>query len=68
MDLFKSSTAVLRHPVWYSDAVTDDIALPLSASDYQVTHGNRRDGRWTVTSSNGEVVYRGIGPVFVTEG
>lgn len=68
MDLFKSSTAVLRHPVWYSEAVIDDIALPLSASDYQVTHGNRPDGRWTVTSSNGEVVYCGIGPVSVTEG
>jgi len=68
MDLFDTSSTVLRHPVWYSDSATDEITLPLSASDYQITHGDRADGRWTVTSSNGEVVYCGIGPVSVTEG
>lgn len=60
MDLFGSAT--LRHPVWYSDSVFDETPLPLSPGEYKVAPG---DGRWTVTSSKGETVYQGIGPVTV---
>lgn len=68
MDLFDSAPTMLRHPAWYSDTVPEDISLPLRVSDYHVTPHAERDGRWTVTSSNGEVVYRGIGPVTVSVG
>ncbi len=66
MDLFDSSPTVLRHPVWYSDTASEAMTLPLSADNYSVAHAVGADGRWTVTSSTGEIVYRGIGPVTVT--
>lgn len=68
MDLFDSAPTMLRHPTWYSDTVLEEVSLPLRASDYEVRPAAERDGRWTVTSSNGEVVYRGIGPVTVSVG
>ena len=63
MDLF--GTATLRHPTWYCDSTFDERSLPLAVDDYKVVPGEGRNGRWTVTSSNGEVVYNGIGPVSV---
>lgn len=58
-------TATLRHPTWYSDSVFDEKPLPFSPGDYKITPGVGRDGRWTVTSSKGDVIYNGIGPVTV---
>lgn len=68
MDLFDSAPTMLRHPAWYSDTVLEEISLPLHAGDYEVTPAAEHDGRWTVTSSNGELVYCGIGPVTVSVG
>jgi hypothetical protein len=68
VDLFGSSRSLLRHPVWYSDTASETVSLPLSADDYRVTPAVGPNDRWTVTSSSGEVVYRGIGPVTVTQG
>ena len=68
MDLFDSSPTVLRHPVWYSDTSSEAVTLPLSADNYSVAPAVGADGRWTVTSSTAELVYRGIGPVTVTQG
>lgn len=65
MDLFDIPTTVLRHPAWYSDAVSEETALPLRVGDYKVSPGSGRDDRWTVTSIKGETVYWGIGPVTV---
>ncbi|MDN4592082.1 hypothetical protein DBA29_26735 [Xenophilus aerolatus] len=68
MDLFDSAPTMLRQPTWYSDTVLEEIPLPLRASDYEVTPAAEQNGRWKVTSSNGEVVYCGIGPVTVSVG
>ncbi len=68
MDFFDSSPTVLRHPVWYSDTASEAATLPLSADNYSVAPVVGADGRWTVTSSTGELVYRGIGQVTVTQG
>lgn len=65
MDLFESQATVLRHPVWYSDTEHDEKALPLAVDDYIVSAPTVPQGRWTVTSSSGDVVYKGIGPVTV---
>lgn len=63
MDLFGSAT--LRHPTWYSDSTFEELPLPLTPGHYEVTPGEGRDGRWAVTTSKGETVYQGIGPVTV---
>lgn len=67
-DFFESSPTVLRHPVLFSDTASEVVTLPLSAHDYTVAPAVGADGRWTVTSSTGELVYRGIGPITVTQG
>lgn len=66
MDLFDTRPTVLRHPAWYSDTVPEETTLPLRVGNYKVTPAPGRDGRWTVTSSKGETVYCGIGPVTVS--
>ena len=68
MDLFDTRPTVLKHPAWYSDTAPEETTFPLGVGDYKVTPGAGRDGRWTVTSSKGETVYCGIGPVTVSAG
>lgn len=67
MDLFDARPTLLRCPAWYSDTVQEERRLPLGLDDYRVTPGAGPDDRWTVTSSKGDTVYNGIGPVELVE-